>query len=330
MSYTIKDVAKYANVSVGTASKYINGIFVKEKNSTRIQNAIDALNFTPNALARSLRENKTKTIGIVIRNLIDIFSGVIASDIEKQMTNNGYGVLISNYGISGNEAEAIELLLRKHVDGIIVFPSGEVKDYGKINKENIPIVTIDEYVDKSCDSVTMNNYAASCLAAKYILKNGHKKIAIITGEISKNVFLERYMGIKETLLSAGLKENEDFTFYDAIDSKSSYKITDEILNGKFPPTIIYTTSYYFTVGALMAISEKRLSIPDQISFIGFDYNFMFDIFEHDLTSINQNHEEIASAATNILLKRLSGDYKNFPEKNILNVDFCEGSTVLKI
>ena len=203
MAATLKDVASATGLSTATISKYINGIPVKEQNKITIDKVIAELDFHINDIARGLKTNRTRTIGVLIPELENIFSTAIVSSIEDVLMLHGYSTILCDYKSNPKlEAEKAVFLINKMVDGIITMPYYADGGYIKklINKE-IPIVLIDRMIDGvECDSVLVDNLNASYSAVEQLIKKGHKRIGIICGP--KNIYttkerLKGYIRVQE-------------------------------------------------------------------------------------------------------------------------------------
>lgn len=312
---TIKDVAKYTGLSIATISKYINGGNVLDKNKELIDEAIKALNFRVNELARGLKTNKTKTIGILIPNLQQIFCTSIVSSIENILIRHGYSTIICDYKEEPKlEGEKLKFLVNKMVDGIITMPMG---DEGSVIREiigdEIEIVLIDRILKNlECDVVLVDNLNASYDAVEQFIIRGHKRIGIIGGP--KDVFTaeERLKGYYRVHEDYSMNVDNNYIKHGDYKVDSGYKLLNELMELNEPPTAVYVTNYEMTLGAIMAVNERNIVVPDELSIIGFDNLELARIVKPPLSVIIQPMEEIGQKAAETLLKRLSGDMSNFP------------------
>ncbi len=320
IAVTIKDVAKEAGLSIATISKYINGGNVLDCNKEKIQNVIDSLGFKVNEMARGLKTNKSMTIGILIPNLNNIFFTTLISSIEDVLMDNGYGTIICAYKQSDDlEKEKLQFLINKGVDGIILIPSGNEKEEIKsLISDKIPVVLIDRMSDGvECDVVLGDNLNASYEAVQQFIIRGHKRIGVIVGPKGMYTAEQRLKGYYRVHEDYLLNIDKNLIKYGDYKIDSGYILLKELIESENPPTAIYITNYEMTLGAIMAINEKKIEIPKDLSLIGFDNIDLVKIVTPALSVIAQPMEQIGSRAGEVLLKRLDGDYSDFPSINRL-------------
>ena len=312
---TIRDVAKLAGVSVGTVSRYLNGFQLKNKNMQNIATAIKELNYEENIIAKGLKTNKSLSIGVVINSLTDVFATSIVTALESYLEANNYSIILCDYQQSpGKLSQKLEFLKTRSVDGVIVFHVEKTlpifEDY---QKAGIPIVTIDCPIeDFETDAILVDNVGASFHAVEKLIEMGHQNIGVIAGTQDRYIGRKRLVGYETALKAANLPiVNEHIKVADYT-KESGYLKTKELLKQDQPVTAIYATNYYMTLGAMQAIFEEKLAIPEDISIIGFDYFELSDIFQPLLSVIKQPVEEIGTVAGEIILKRIKGDYTDYP------------------
>ncbi len=312
---TIKDVAKETGLSIATISKYLNGGNVLENNKTAIENAIIKLGFKVNEMARGLKTNRTKTVGVLIPNLENIFCTSIISNIENILLQDGYSTIICDYKENPKlESEKFNFLLNKMVDGIVVMPfSGiEIQVKEALEKE-IPVVLIDRLIKEiNCDAVLVDNLNASYDAVEQLIMRGHKRIAIIVGPEDIYTAQERLKGYIRVHEDYNMEIDKQLIKYGDYHIQSGYNLFDELMHIKPCPTAVYVTNYEMTLGAIMAINEKNIKIPEQLSFIGFDNLELARVVKPALSVVVQPMQLIGETAAQILLKRLKGDQSGFP------------------
>jgi len=315
MGATIKDIAKSTGLSLGTISKFINGGTVLEKNKIIIRQAIEKMDFKVNELARGLKTSKTMTIGVLIPSLENIFCTCVVSNIENILLKKGYSTIICDYQDNSLlEKEKLNFLMNKRVDGIIIVPLSEIKEeIEKILQSKIPIILIDRMLESSlCDMVLVDNLNASYEAVEHLIVNEHKRIGIISGPKEVYTAQERLKGYVRVHEDYSMSIDDELVKYGDYKLESGYEKLIEFLAMDSPPTAVYVTNYYMTLGAMIAINEKNLRIPEDLSIIGFDNLEMARIFKPALSIVVQPMKQIAETSANLLLKRLSGDYNGFP------------------
>jgi len=333
ISATIKDVAKYTSLSIATISKYINGGNVLEENSIKIKEAITILDYKVNSMARGLKTNKSMTIGILIPSFVNIFCMEIISNIENILLKNGYSALICDYKEDTElEKVKLEFLIGKSIDDLILMPSGNDEEILKeANKYNIPVVLIDrafKYV--ICDTVLVDNMNAAYDVVEQLITRGHRRIGIITGPQSIYTASERLKGYSRVHEDYSIPIDGNLIKYGNYKMNGGYDLLKELIEMENPPTAVFVTNYEMTLGAIMAINEINIAIPDRLSIIGFDSLELTKIVKPSLSLVFQPLKEIGETAGEIIIKRIKGDFASFPEMHRLKTKFVMGGSVKRI
>ncbi len=311
----MKDVARVTGLSVATISKYINGGNVLEENKKCIEEAIQALDFKVNEMARGLKTRKTMTIGILIPTLENIFFTRIVSIVENILIRNGYSTIICDYKEDRKlEKEKLNFLVNKKVDGIITVPLGiDDKDIQGLTDKDIPVVLIDRPVKgANCDTILVDNLNASYAAVEHLIIKGHKRIAIISGPTDIYTAEERLKGYIRVHEDYAMELDYSLIKYGDYQIESGYALLNAILDSEQPPTALFVTNYEMTLGVIMAVNERNVRIPEELSLIGFDNLQMARIVKPPLSIVMQPIEQIGETSADILLKRLKKDNANFP------------------
>ncbi len=330
---TIKDVAKQAGVSVGTVSKYINGVTVKEQNKIKIDEAIRKLDFRVNTIARGLKTNRTMTVGVLIPSLENIFATSIVSYVEQLLLDNGYSTIICDYNHNSVlEVSKFDFLMSKSVDGIIIMPLAITHD--KIQEamdKGVKIVLIDRPIKGGdCDVVLVDNLNASYSAVEQLIIRGHRKIGIICGPQSIYTAQERLKGYLRIFEDYDMQVDEKYIKYGNYEIQSGYELMKEFVNCDDTPTAIVVTNYEMTLGAVMAINESNIRVPEELSLIGFDNQQLARVVKPNLAIVIQPIQQIGESAANLMLKRLKGDEGNFPAMLRLKTEFAPGQSIQDI
>ena len=311
MSVTIKDVAQRSGISVATVSKYLNGVPVRPKTAEKIAQAIEELNYRPNLLARGLRNSSSMTLGILVENITNNFYTNIISLLTDNLRKRGYSCLI--HEVLNMEAEkvssALEFLSSKSVDGLFVLsnriPSELIE---KMNRLFSNIVVIDNYTPGLvADFVFTDNLSAAYHATEQFLIRNHQSIAIITGFSDCFTAHERLNGYLRAIQDYGITLNKDLIFQENYDMNGGYNAFKQLW--KMPahqrPSAVLVTSYFMTVGTIIALNEYGLSIPQDISLICFDNYDINKVFKPSLSCVTQPTEAICRQAADYMLERIS-------------------------
>lgn len=329
----MKDVAKYTGLSVATISKYINGGNVLEHNKKLIDEAIEVLNFRVNEMARGLKTNRSKTIGILIPNLEKVFCTSIVSNVENILIRHGYSTVICDYKEDIKlEKEKLEFLVNKMVEGLIIMPlGGDESIIKEAIDEGIKIVLIDrDLKDIECDVVLVDNLNSSYDAVEELITRGHKRIGIISGPKDVYTAEERLKGYRRVHEDYSMTIDEKLIKYGDYNVDSGYELLNEFLKMKEPPTAVFITNYEMTLGAIMAINENNVVVPEQLSIIGYDNLQMAKIVKPSLSIVVQPMKVIGETAAEVLLRRLSNDVSNFPERYRLKTEILIQESVKKL
>ncbi|KUK72366.1 MAG: Transcriptional regulator, LacI family [Clostridiales bacterium 38_11] len=338
MAITMKDVAKEANVSLGTVSNYVNGkATVSENNRVQIEKAIQKLGYQLNEVARNLRANSSKTVGIIIPSFSNVFAVKIISELERKFREDNYSIYVLSYSYSKKALlGSIESLVSKRVDGLVVMPSqamtkDEINNINKLIDQEIPVVVFDAFAQGlHCDHVLMDNYNAVKKAMDTLFENGHSKIALFLGPQDIHSSKERLSAYVDAYESRSLSIDPENIFYTDYSKTISKKLCSKMLDQRPGTTAIITTGFRITLGVLAGIYEKSKNIPDDISLIGFDIRDIADITPKPLVALFLPHQKIAIAVAEIILKRMKFNDTETPSVTEIEIDYVHGDSVRNI
>lgn len=325
-SVRLKDVAKKAGVGIGTASRVLNNHSqVSEKKRLAVLEAVEELGYRPHVIARSLKTNNTKTIGVIFMDITNSFFSDVLKGLEYCATNNDYTVLISNLDWKiENLAQTVQSLCDKKVDGL-VYMGSSVNDSNVdlFLDSTIPSVLVSTFVDvKDRDkkseiaSVNIDNVKAAYDAVSYLIKIGHQDIGFISGlKGDINSTRPRMEGYINAMKENGLTVVEDWIFYGKYDFEHGYKSMKSLIERGNLPTAIFAGCDMIAMGASKAALEKGLSIPEDISVIGFDGVDEGKYFHPSISTIEQPRFNMGKTAMEMMLSFLRQE--NVEEKEIL-------------
>lgn len=308
--YNLKDVANLAGVSLGTASKVINQVYVKPESRIKVENAIKELNYVPNAIARSLKVNNSKTIGVVIPNISRPINGKVLRGIEDAGNKAGYSILIYDTDTSeSSEKKALALLKEKMVEGIIyVSNTMSKKTIQDIIQNGINTTLIMTSVnEKGFSSVTLDNEAAAYDMVSYLISCNHKRILMLAGdENDKNAGEPRLNGYRRALEEHGIPIDEDLIFCGGdYEIERGYRDMQKILkNKKLEFTAIFAASDELAMGAMRAIKESGRNVPEDYSIAGFDGIAISNYVFPSLCTIEQPFYQFGVEGMKILIDSL--------------------------
>lgn len=311
MKETLSSVAKRTGLSITTVSRVLGGNAEKHRISKATCEKVlkDARehNYIPSLIAQSLRTNRTSTVGLLLPSIANPYFAEMASVIIGEVHRRRYStIVIDTMEDESCFQESASALLSRNVDGIIAVPCGiDSSLMESINDNYLPVVLIDRYYDSSHLSyVTTNNHKGGILATQQLLNMGHRRIACIQGAVSSIPNRERVRGYVEAMTRAGLEDcicvvGNEFSI------QNGYLETKLLLESGDAPTALFTLSNTITLGALKAIREASLHIPDDISLISFDnYDYM-DFMDPPIARIGQPTEDMAKLAAKILFDSIN-------------------------
>ncbi|UMM06429.1 substrate-binding domain-containing protein [Vibrio campbellii] len=307
---TMKDIAKLAGVSTSTVSHVINKTrFVSEEISERVNNAAKELNYyAPSALARSLKVNRTKTIGMLVTTSTNPFFGEVVKGVERSCYQKGYSLILCNTeGDNERMRESINTLLQKRVDGLILMCSsleGERIDVFE-RYPDIPVVVMDwGPMLFTSDKIQDNSLRGGYLAAKYLIDCGHKEVGCITGPLIKHQAQMRYEGYKRAMLEAELEFNASWIVESDFECEGGYQAFKKMVERGPLPSSIFVSNDMMAMGVINAANELGIQIPEQLSIIGYDDIHIAKFMSPSLTTIHQPKYRLGQAAVETLLRKL--------------------------
>ncbi|OLS02668.1 LacI family DNA-binding transcriptional regulator [Tissierella creatinophila] len=305
---TIKDIAAKTNLSISTVSIVLNNRASRIPKSTRdiVINAAKELNYRPNQLAVGLVTKRTKTLGLIVPDIRNNFFSSLAKGIEDEARNNGWTVLLCNSNDSHKrDLEYIKMLEGKGVDGILYSMSSDSnlknfkEKYSLIKNFDIKFLMIDRYLDfpatfPKINVVSLDHFKGGYLAAKHLIDLGHKKIACVTGPQYLSESNDRLRGYKQALDDGSIEYDEELIVEGNYHIESGVSAVNKLIEKDF--TAIFAFNDMMAYGVLKGLKTYNLSIPHDISVIGYDDIYLSEILEVPLTTIHQPIEVMGRGA----------------------------------
>ena len=326
---TLKMVAEKAGVSVNTASRAINNKpDISEETKKRVLRIAKELGYIRNAAAVALRTKKTRTIGVVIADNSNPFYAEVLNGIEVAAREKNYHIILANTQRDyKKEEEAINLLLAKRVDGLLIAPvQDRDDDIRKLIKTNLPFVIVGrDFENIEIDVVYNDEIKGGFLATEYLIKKGHKRIALIDGFLYKSPAKGRLEGYKKALNEYGIPLDDSLISVGDINLEDGYERTRQMLGKNLNFTAIFAYNDMMAFGAMQAIKEKGLRIPEDIGLVGYDDISFSSLMDPALTTIRLNKQELGIESVKLLLSRINGNRK-IAQKIMLDVDIIARKT----
>ncbi|MDD7795121.1 LacI family DNA-binding transcriptional regulator [Clostridium sp. 'White wine YQ'] len=307
MATSIKDVAREAGVSIATVSRVLNDIdVVNEETKKKVLDAIKKLGYRPNIVARSLKTQRTKTIGILVPDISSQFYPEVVRGAEDVSNIYDYNVILCNSDFDGEkEKEYLKVLKEKMVDGVLYMSSSlQDETLDLINELDLKTVLV-ETKDKegTLPSVIIDNVKAAYDATKYLLDKGLKNIGYIGMEKEAlNAWAERYNGYEKALKEANVKVDDKLTFFKSLKANTGYEGINEILSSGKKLDGLVCGSDEVAMGAINALRDKGIKVPEDVKVIGFNNISVADLFYPKITTVAQPMYDMGSVAMRMLIK----------------------------
>jgi LacI family transcriptional regulator len=305
---TIRDVARRAGVAPITVSRVLNnsGYFSPEIKA-RVDTAAAELNYVPNLLARSLRSHRTNTLALVLSDVTNPFWTTVARGVEDAASGEGFTVFLCNSDENERkQAEYLAVLLRKRVDGILLVPARSTPEPVRaIQRQGIQVVVMDRSVPGAqVDVVRGSSLEGAQLLMRHLLELGHRQIAVLSGPEQVSTARERVEGARQALVAAGLSPGSLSVLYHGYTVDSGYQMARQALALTPRPTAFFAANNFIAIGALQALRERHLRVPDDLSLVAFDDLPISWMAEPFLTVAAQPAYEMGRRATELLLQRI--------------------------
>lgn len=310
----IKDVAKIANLSVATVSRYLNqNGYVSKRSSERIEQAIRELDYKPSSVARSLSKKQSNIIGLIVPDIKNPYFPELARAVEDMAWSYGYTVVLCN---SDDQIEKellyIERLTQTYVAGLIVTTS--LMDPSVYMSINTPIVALDRIIDAAVPTVATDNRKGARLGADYLLTNGARNLLCIRGPQGLKTADDRLTGFLEATVEQGI---DPVVVTTSFDFKDAAKAIEQILTINPQIDGIFASSDTLAIAALHIAHKLGKRVPEELQIVGFDGIALGEMVSPPLTTVGQDLYKMGAAAATMLIEQIEGKETN---QKVLNID----------
>jgi LacI family transcriptional regulator len=311
MACTLTDIARKTGFSVSTVSRVLHDqtrkYKISEETSIAVRRAAEELGYTPNKLARGLRLKKTHMIGVIVPDVSNPFFAMVVKSVSKGARRAGYGITVSDSDEESNiEEESLRALLETRVDGLLIAAVGQ--EYGHIRdvkRIRTPLVMIDRWSsDLEVDAISVDNFKGGYLATDHLLREGHRKIALIQGRRGTNANEGRLQGYLKAMKEANVIVPPQYVVGDDFGTLNGYIETKSLLQLKDPPSAIFAAGDLIALGVLQALKEESVVIPKNISLVTFDDPSFASYLSPPLTAVEQPVEKMGEMAVQLLIHRM--------------------------
>lgn len=325
---TLRDVAEAAGVSRSTASRALTGRgYVAEEVRDRVRSTALELGYVPDAMARTLKQQVSRSIGILVSDLRNQFYADLAAGASQQAKASGYTTMLVDDGLSGEDDESVaEAFVALRVGGVVVTPtSAAVPEY--LGRHRIPVVEVDrQFTATVNDAVVVDNQAGARAATEHLLGLGHRRIALFIDETDWTTGQGRCQGYRDAHEAAGVAVDPDLVVSAGWDVEDSRTRAVAMLGGDDAPTAVFAANNVLAEGVWRATAELGLAVPRDVSLVAFDDAPWMSMVTPGVTAVAQDSVELGAAAVRRLLERLE-DPAAPPKTTVLDVALRQrGST----
>jgi LacI family transcriptional regulator len=308
---TIKDVAATARVSVATVSRVLNGSdTVDAELAARVHEAVDRLSYRRSGLARSLRSQRARVVGLIISDIRNPFFTDVVRGIEDRVGAEGYSLVLCNSDEElQKEADYLDLFVEERMAGAIISPaSSRETRLDALTARGTPVVVIDrEAAREAVDTVLVDNVRGGEIATRHLAENGYRRIACITGPPRTSTGSERLAGWQHAAQEAGLPVDESLIRRADFKEAGGFEAAADLLAGPDRPDAFFVGNNLMTVGALAALREAGLEVPGDVGVVGFDDMPWAQLLQPALTTVAQPTYELGREAAALLEGRIGGN-----------------------
>lgn len=305
---TMQEVARRASVSVSTVSHVINETrFVRAETRDAVLSAIRQTGYVPNSVARSLTTARSQSIGLAMTVITNPYFTEVVQGIEDEVLRNGYTLLLGDsHDDPDREMRIVQDLHRRRVDGIILAPSGYPRRVLRyVREQSIPTVLVDRMASARFDQIGTENVESTALLVRHLVDLSHERIAMVAGLKGLATTTERISGYRLGLRRAGLDFVPELVVSGSSSAEPARRAVHGLLGLSRRPTALVIGNNYMTIGAMMALREAQLAVPDDMAVVAFDDFEWAGLFRPRLTTIAQPCREMGASAFRLLLSRLS-------------------------
>ena len=335
---TIKDIAKALGLSTSTVSRALRDSYeISPETKKLVLEYAEKNNYHPNPIALSLKERRSRSIGVIVVEIANSFFSQTINGIESIAYNNGYNVIISQSRESfDREMINLQYLTSRSIDGLIISVSTETKDFSylkELHQKGMPIVFFDRIVDEiQTHKVIVDNHKGAYDATMHLLKNGYKNIAAVTNSSTLSITRERLGGYRAALDESGVKVNEDMIQYCHYGGMSLPEVEEaviRILEMPQKPDAIFATSDKLTTGCLRILKSKNIQVPNDLGLVGFSNTELTELTDPPLTVVKQPAFQMGELATTLLLELIESKrpVTSFETKKLATELIIRGSTI---
>ncbi|QQE80560.1 LacI family DNA-binding transcriptional regulator [Alicyclobacillus sp. SO9] len=330
---TLKDVARAAGVSTATVSRALGGTgYVSDEVKHRVMAAVKDLNYQMNGIARSLRNAKTNTIGVLVPDISNPYFMEIIRSFEEDVSSSNYNILVaSSAETPEKEQKLVEVFVEKRVDAIVLATCQEdvSRSVAACQQGGVPVLLIDRSAANiDVDTVVEESVSSTYEIVKYLISLGHRKISMINGSAPISTISERERGFRQALEDFKVPLVPEYIQHGEFTQESGYYLGNRLLTLSDPPTAIFCSNNFITVGLMVAANNLKVRIPEDVSVVSFGELLLPELIQPRVTAVIQDPEKVGKIASRILLHRIEDKSLTATERTVLSTYIRLGDSVL--
>lgn len=328
----IKDVARLARVSTTTVSRLLNDPErVRPVTRLQIEQAIEQLNYTPNALARGLKHEKTYVVGIVVSDISNPFFMGMCRAIEDILEQYNYNIVVCSTNENPQkERRYLKMLMERRVDGVFLSSTGSNNDaIQSLSDSGVSVLLVDRQLNQlAMDSVLEDNFAGGFRLTEYLIAKGHRRIAVIKGALCSTTSDRRYEGALEAMRRAGIEADDALVVSNCQNDDDSYRAMERLWRLEHRPTAVFTVNMRLFNGLIRYTNDRKIAIPEQLSVVSYGLEEFRNLYGIPITCIVQKPRAFGHKAAEIMLRKLKGKEPGGKiNRYVFDQDLFEGASV---
>ena len=315
MKYTMRDVARLAGVSTSTVSAVVNSsVPVSPERKMRVQDAMAALDYQPDAIARSLKTGKSNVIGVVVPDITNAFYPEVVRGAEEAAQRAGYSVLLCDSSEDyRSEDRHLKALFARRVDGVLLACCMNSRAHDTAMRRRFPIVYLDRLPVEGAEyTVSTDNVEAGYIAARHLIQLGHKRIGILAGHLRLSPHHDRLEGFRKAMQEFHIPIRDEYLVSGGVQVEDGTEAGRRLLGLSTPPSAIMVSNSKLLLGVLEAVDERKIIVPQQLSVLGFDDYIWNKYFSPSLTAVAQATHEMGRKSFELLLQIIRGQPEDKP------------------
>ncbi len=295
---------------------------MSEETKSKILNAMEKLNYSPNSVAQSLKKKKTKVVGILLSDISNPFWAEVLKGVQHECMKSGYALMVNSSGEDPNlEKDNVDILKSKQVDGLIINPTGmNTSLYKQLNDQEFPFVFLDRFPgEMMADTVIVNNVLGASRSIQHLINEGHRRIGIMLYPMeNKSPRIDRLKGYKKALNDHGIPIDESLVKVCEQVRGEGVNATRQMLSLNNRPTAIFSTNSILNLEILAGVKEEKLRVPEDVSLIGYDDFPWVPLLDPPLSTVRQPAYKLGEKAAQTLIRRM--EEKESSQKQIFQLE----------